>query len=205
MCKNSVTLFLLLISVNKAYSQGIVNDILASSEKRSGVYRTFSEFRTNSPSIVGDIKITNNKIKLLNLNTNKYETIVESFWGACLNDTIYFFLDDIETIKSHHIQHVKFLGRYCFFSDERNSYTSVHPILAIGSPVSYYKYQYVININNGNSYQLTKKMMRTILGKDKELLADFEKESFKNDSFEEYIIKYNQRHSDEIKKISGNN
>ncbi|WP_331962567.1 hypothetical protein [Ohtaekwangia sp.] len=48
-------------------------------------------------------------------------------------------------------------------------------------------------------------MMRTILGKDKELLADFEKESFKNDSFEEYIIKYNQRHSDEIKKISGNN
>jgi hypothetical protein len=192
MYKNFVILFFISLSTDKIYSQDIVNDILTSSEKRSGVYRTFSEFRTNSPSIVGDIKITDNRVKLYNSNTGKYESIDEIFWGACLDDTVYFFLKDVETIKSHHIQKLKFLGRYCFFSDERNDYTSIHPILAIGSVMPYYKYEYVININNGNSYQLSKKMMRTILERDKELLAEFE---------DEYIIKYNQKHSDEIKNI----
>jgi hypothetical protein len=201
MHKKIAILLFVFLSINEVYPQDVVNDILTSPVTRNGVYRTFLEFRTNSPSIVGDIKITSNRIKLYNSNTNKYEDIEEVFWGACLDDVIYFFLKDVETIKSHHIQRLKFLGRYCYFIDERNDYTSIHPILALGSVMPYYKYEYVININNGNSYQLSKKMMRTILEKDEELLKEFEDEPFKNDSFEKYIIKYNERHSDEIKSI----
>jgi len=175
------------------------HDILRAAQKISGVYRTFKEFRTNSPSIVGQFKMTQRKIKLMNNQTGKYEAIEDSVWGACLNDTVYFFQKKLELRTSPHFYKLKFLGRYCFFEDQGSFKNGGFGANAIVYP---YEYEFVLNINNGKPYKLNKKIMRTILAKDQELLAEFEDESLKAWSFEKYIRKFNERNPQDIKPVS---
>ena len=188
-------LFALTLSVSAQTDEG---DILTATKKASGVYRTFKEFRTNSPSITGQIKVTQKKVKLLNDQTGEYETYKGEKWGACVNDTVYFFQERLEVRNKPHFYKFKFLGRYCFFEDY-GMYTIVP---GVGAPLYPYDFEFVLNINNGKLYKLDKKIMRTILSKDQELLTEFERELFKGRSFEEYIRKFNERNLQDIKPVS---
>ena len=191
---------LLLISISVfGQNNNKERDILLATKKEDGVYKTFIEFRTNSPSIKGTLKITNHKIKLLNEQTNKFVNIRESYWGACLNDTVYVFLDDPHTAQSPHIYTLDLLGRYCYFSDY-GVYTTMTPGLAWNS--SSYKAEYVININNGIIYKIDKKLMREILSKDPNLLNEFEAESNKRQVFKKYIEIINTKRTGDIKPLT---
>lgn len=177
-------------------------DILLVTEKENGVYQTFKEFRTNSPSIKGTLKITNHRIKILNERTGKFESIKESFWGACVNDTIYVYLKDIQTVESPHIYSLDFLGRYCYFSDYRISKTYASMSGSTGTWASIEdKIEYIININNGLIYKIDKQLMRQILSKDSDLLNKFENENNKRQVFREYIEILNSRRLEDIKPI----
>lgn len=180
------------------FAQSSEPDILTTTKKVNGIYKTFKEFRTNSPSITGEIKVTQKKVKLLNSQTGKYEVYKGEKWGACVNDSVYFFQERLEVRNKPHFYKFKFLGRYCFFEDY-GMYTIVP---GVASPLHPYDFEFVLNINNGKPYKLDKKTMRTILSKDPELLAEFEKESFKGWSFEEYIRKFNERNPQDIKPIA---
>jgi hypothetical protein len=173
-------------------------DILMATQKVTGIYKTFKEFRTNSPSITGQIKVTQKKVKLLNNQTGEYETYIGEKWGACVNDTVYFFQERLEVRNKPHFYKFRFLGRYCFFED----YGMYSIVPGVGSPLYPYDFEFVLNVNNGKLYKLDKKIMRTILSKDQELLAEFEKELFKGRSFEEYIRKFNERNPQDIKPIA---
>jgi len=135
----------------------------------------------------------------MNNQTGKYEAIEDSVWGACLNDTVYFFQKKLELRTSPHFYKLKFLGRYCFFEDQGSFKNGGFGANAIVYP---YEYEFVLNINNGKPYKLNKKIMRTILAKDQELLAEFEDESLKAWSFEKYIRKFNERNPQDIKPVS---
>lgn len=194
--RSFLALFILVLVVG-AYAQEIeTNDILLTSNKRNGVYRSFSEFRTNSPSITGQLKITANRVKVLNEQTGKFENVNEDFWGICRNDTIYVYLDETATAQSPHIHHVEFIGRYCYFLD-LGGFTQPGPVG--GSYTGSYQAEYVVNINNGSIYKLDKKLMRSILAKDPALLQQFEKEEAKGEVFREYILKINDRRKMDIK------
>ena len=98
-------LYFLLNVVIRSYAQDVEpDDILLASKKRDGVYRSFREFRSNSPSITGQLKITANRVKVLDERSGKYENVNEDFWGACRNDTIYVYLEETATAQSPHIQ-----------------------------------------------------------------------------------------------------
>lgn len=191
---------IILIPLNIFGQSSIENDILLTTKKVNGVYRTFKEFRTNSPSIKGTLEVTKHRIKLLNHQTGKFENIKESFWGACINDTIYVFLKEPSTVYSPNIHILEFLGRYCYFIDQ-GEFTS-----RSGSTwsTSSYKFEYVVNINNGIIYRIDKKLMRQILEKDPELLNEFEKESSKKTVYRDYLEKLNSRRQADIKPIEIN-
>ncbi len=90
-------------------SDTLVNDILKTQVFRKGVYRTFEEFRTNSPSITSNYYIEertgaqeywlnkdNKKVRILNEHSGKYEKEEDYIWGYCDGDNIYvlYALDD---------------------------------------------------------------------------------------------------------------
>jgi len=197
---NLLRIFILFAISRSVFSQtDEQRNILTTTKKVDGVYRTFKEFRTNSPSIVGQFKITRKEISLLNTQTGEYQVIEEPVWGACLNDSIYYFQEHPVTSRRLKFYKLKFLGRYCFFEDKG---VSISPISGAGYVEIPHEFEFVVNINNGRSYELDKKMMRLILSKDPELLAAFENESSKYKVSEKYIMKFNERNRQDIKPIS---
>jgi len=190
---------LLHVFASLVLAQSNDEDILTAHQKVNGIYKTFKEFRTNSPSIIRKFRITRKEISLLDDQTGKYNPIDEPIWGACLNDTIYYFQERREFSRSPKFYKLKFLGRYCFFEDKGSS---INPISGGGYVEIPHEFEFVVNINNGKSYELNKKMMRLILSKDPELLAAFEDESSKNKVSEKYIMKFNERNLRDIKPIS---
>lgn len=197
--KTLLTTVVLSCLMSYTYGQGDEsNDILTTTTKRNGLYKTYAEFRTNSPSVVGSLRMTNHKIKVLDEKTGKYENVKGDYWGACSNDTIYVLLMQPATQQSPHIYPLEFIGRYCYFSD-RGMYTQM--VSNAGMYTGSYSAEYVVNINNGQIYKLDKKLMRAILEKDPELLAQYEKEEWKSQVFKDYILLINERRSNDIKPV----
>jgi len=196
--KTVITAIVVFGFMASVFGQGDVsNDILLTSAKRNGVYKTYSEFRTNAPSITGQFEVTRHRIRLLNEKTGKYENMKGDFWGACLNDTIFVFMMQPATQQSRHLYPLEFLGRYCYLSDS-GTYAQMN---GGGMYTASYHTEYVVNINNGQLYKLDKKLMRAILEKDPELLAAFEEEETKVDVFKEYIIRINERRLGDIRSV----
>jgi len=190
------TFIALFVFASRVAAQNNEQDILTAVQKANGIYRTYQEFRTNSPSLTGKFKITRKKISLLDNQSGTYESIKEPVWGACLNDTIYYFQDHHEIAQSPNFYKLKFIGRYCFYE--------YHSVLVKSIPGGGYvdiprNFEFVVNVNNGKSYTLDKKMMRLILSKDTALLAEFENESSKIETFEKYIRRFNERNPQDIK------
>jgi hypothetical protein len=59
--KNVLTCWLLAIPAMLFGQDSITNDLLTTKKFRYGIFRTYSEFKTNSPSIEGEFKITEEK------------------------------------------------------------------------------------------------------------------------------------------------
>ena len=166
-------------------------DILTCTQKRVGVYMSFAEFRSNSPSIadtsvLGDGKRKSRKLK----DTPGADPIV---WGYCTGDKVYYQVDDNWYVE------FKTLDRYCLFTAR---YTSFVPLMVgtgtIGVPI-YRKGQFVLNINNGKYYQLTKKVMKTVLKQDSELYAQYKADKKRKKRYEFYIMESCKRNPGQIK------
>jgi hypothetical protein len=189
--------FLSIVSTGEIFCQEITNDILTSSEKRDGVYLTFHEFRTNSPSLPGEVIVTNNRLKMRNTSSGKFENIKKDFWGACRNDTVYIFLKDTHGPQSPHIFPLQIIGRYCYFKEVGLAVYTMGSAMTQGTVEA----QYVLNINNGQTYKLSRKVMMDILQKDERLLKEFEAENGVSDVFKKYIVLVNASRKADIKDI----
>lgn len=196
--KYFTTVGLILLASAAIAQQNSYGDIISAADRKPGVYRTFKEFRANSPGLTGTLKVTRNRVRILNEGSGKYEAVKGEFWGACVNDSIYVFLKETATAQSPHLYPLEFIGRYCYFVDA-GTYTQMS---GSGTYTGAYLAQYIVNINNGVIYKLDKKTMRTILEKDSELLQEFENENSKQEVFRDYIIKINQRRAGDIKPVN---
>jgi len=188
------------------------NDILTARNRMEGVYLTFDEFRKNSPSLPGKVEITNHYVMIFDSVSKSYKKIGKSYWGACLNDSVYIYVPQSKTSSAPNMFALETIDRYCFFSgkssleagleiepsDRANPALNYSDRLDVGASRHS---EFVVNINNGNTYQLTIKLMRIILEKDTELKHAFENEQNQKKVFRKYILEYNKRHQDDIKPL----
>lgn len=181
---------------------------------KPGVYRTFQEFVHNEPSITqnftvvtesGDRKIEKGKgdyqIVFSAPTFNKSD--LKNIWGA--SDGTSVFVNERMYGGVVNLKKIHGIGRYCYFkgyspANTMQSAMATGGILggaavAIADPEE----TYILNINNGKFFILTKSILIAILKKDTALLAEYEEESRKGNAqvLVDYIQKYNARHVNE--------
>lgn len=205
-------LFLVLFSV-LAYGQDIVNDL----EYKEGIYLSFEEFKTNSPSLTCDFYFSTKK-NGVNFELILTDTVVgkkflkEKIWGVCTGEVIYVNTSNYQNSKG--FTRLGEIGRYCVFKDQvsinRKNDGSLGGMALVGGLVGGVightivgsiptETALVLNMNNGNCYFLRKETVELILQSEPQLLESFQKESRKSDEdvMVEYISKYNALNKDE--------
>ena len=176
------------------------NDIIASGVKQQGIYMNFAEFRSNSPSVKGEINVSENGnwFRILDPSTGKYEKMKAEAWGACINDTIYIYLPETHGPQSPHIYPLQILGRYCYFEESGMAVYNLGGVTTQGTITA----QYILNINNGQVYKLNRRLMEEILQKDPQLLKEFHAQKSQDIPFIAYVRKLNVSRSADIKPVS---
>lgn len=205
----------------KIFAQG---DIIKDSVKVEGVYLTFDEFRKNDPSLPGKVLVSDNLIKYFDTVDREFKNVKKSYWGACLNDTVYVYIAQATLSAAPRIYPVQSIDRYCFVSGFSSTHVGSGIVVKNASGTSgsnlrkntsgilrgsgsnipmavTRKAEFVININNGNTYLLSDNLIKTIMNDDPELLRLYEGEEDRKNSFKKYILEYNNGHQDEIKPI----
>lgn len=195
--------------------------ILTTTRYEKGVYKDFSEFLRNSPSITTDFQIISSSgkqriengtadFKLIMLDSAVRRRDVKKFWGACDGESIY--VNEMLYDGPLRFKRIQGLGRYCYFYGSAPTNYYVIPVAAGGggglmggaipgaviagpSP----QVLYILNINNGKFYILDKTLLRIILKQDNELLTRYEAAERKNkdEVLVGYIKEYNSRHESE--------
>lgn len=194
-------------------SLNYINDILLTKSYRVGVYANFREFRTNSPSVqiedysfeenselkqifLGSVK---NKLYRINKKGKRKRVRKGDVWGFCDGNDIYIYW--AYTTGRHYSNKIMSLGRYTYFEDEGISNGSIS-VGGISSPlIMPYQNEFIINLNNGGIYKLNNSLMKDIFVDDQELLSEFKDDPKKGNKYQEYISRYNQRHTEQIDPI----
>lgn len=191
--------------------------ILTATKYEKGVYKDFSEFLLNKPSITNDFQIIplsgDRKIergtadfKLIMLDSAVRRRDAKKFWGACDGETIY--VNETQYNGPFKLKKIHGLGRYCYFKGSPpQQYTPIPTPGVIDGAVAGVAIAlvnntdvpYILNVNNGKFFPLDKKLLLVILKRDKELLSSYEDAEKKNkgDVLLSYIKEYNSRHADE--------
>jgi hypothetical protein len=192
--------------------------ILTATRYEKGVYKDFSEFLHNSPSITNDFEIMplsgERRIekgiadfKLIMLDSAVRRRDAKKFWGACDGESIY--VNEMGYDGPFRFKKIHGIGRYCYFNG--SAPVNYAPIAATGGGLiggaitgaaigaTNPHVPYILNINNGKFFILDKKLLRIILKQDKELLTRYEAAQRKNkdEVLVSYIKEYNSRHESE--------
>ncbi|MCX6246569.1 MAG: hypothetical protein NTW10_02445 [Bacteroidetes bacterium] len=207
--KKNIALFCSCILMQVAYTQNlIVDDTLA---LKKGIYKTYQEFKLNSPSIPLDYNIQAEILVYSNLSqveafTHRdtcYTLKIEkekanetgTVWGFCDGKNVYInretSISSGKVIFKPYSKFYKllFIGRYCYFKVAyRSGGGFTYGILAI-------------DFNSGELLELSKNKVKKYISKDEKLYHDFNNEGSWNDStFFRYLKLYSEKHKDEIKR-----
>jgi hypothetical protein len=167
---------------------------------KKGLYKSFEEFQTNSPSEEGDLVIKNrstaaqiyllaSRNELVIRDAAGQEHKVKNYWGFCDGQHIY--------IKDNGLNRIQELGYYCIY--ELHGMQPSHGIVnqadmtvnSINTPVQFKK---VVNIITGQILELSAyNLKKYILPQDSTLLDEFREDKEKKDQLEYYIYRFNQR------------
>lgn len=207
-------LFLLAIP---AFSQPLIIEDTTRMER--GIYRTFEEFRYNKPSIRVDFSVVNKTRGYGFLNAtlhNAYKLVLtnpqslhkkDTVWGFCDGKSVYVNSEE-RYHKNNVYDRITYFGRYCLFETVESGgayYPVVVPMagggggMMVGGSSNRVLAQVGINFNNGRVFGLSKKNIREILANDPEMLAEFEDEKKKGQKLEDYLIRYSEKHKEQIK------
>jgi hypothetical protein len=187
--------------------------------KVKGIYRTFEEFRRNAPSIplsnkVGieyDVEesLYQKDIPVAKLNCDSVMPCEKKtlIWGFCDGTSVYIsrepkFDTDITYDK------VVYIGRYMYHQyihKSTASATNTGPGSSSGGYVmggarAKTVVDKAIDINTGETFELSNQKILKVLKDDKVLLAAFNKEKHKEKKQVAYLIKYAEKHKEQIKR-----
>lgn len=210
--------FILILTITSVTAQNRP-PILDATDLQQGIYKTFEEFLTNSPSILSPFQIvTESGEHRIERGTADYRLVLRdsvirrkelrNFWGVCDGQSVY--INETNYGGALNFKKLHGLGRYCYFKgtmvDASRNAHMVGGALAVAAVSIDGDYPYIFNINNGKFFLLDKAILKTILKKDPELdsIYDEEERKSKKNTLLAYIIKYNDRHEDEIEyNLSG--
>ena len=192
------------------------NNILSTKTYRAGLYMSFLEFRTNSPSIVTEVyPIPEEGGKEMEKDDpytwfyknkrGKEKPISNNVWGFCTGKEIYFLKKGFPT---YYYLPMVFVGRYCYAVDDLNVFKRIFSALnetTESTDIKDYRasntYDYLININNGEEFILSEKVLVTIIKDDPALYEKYQADPDGMEKRIEYILNYNRKHQDQIKDI----
>lgn len=181
--------------------------IIKDSLKQPGIYRTFEEFRNNSPSekLVGVIVGVDNKYRNSLFNDpyffKRYKIDVAkdvardfgAVFGFCDGHNFYVVnkAENSARINEAVFFEVTYLGRYCVF-DAINYTTYMNSMPGMPGMVTTIpeKGVNIIEMNTGESKILTNSRLKKIIGDNKVLLERFKNEEDKSEHLKEYLLDY---------------
>jgi hypothetical protein len=169
--------------------------ILNYSTYKKGIYKTFEEFKYNRPSITDNFIFDGKRLYITDKATGRTKKVRKGeVWGLSNGSRIF--------VRHNKYNEILFMGRYCFFIERGTriffSFSTIPPMII---PIPYpYKDELIINFNTGNTYVLSKAVVKEILQKDDpDLFMQFKEERRKGKKLQEYIIEYNKRNEARIK------
>ncbi|PSL49313.1 hypothetical protein CLV51_101644 [Chitinophaga niastensis] len=173
---------------------------------KKGLYKSFEEFQTNSPSEEGDLIIKNrsaaaqiyllaSRNELVIRDAGGQEHKIKNYWGFCDGQYIY--------IKDNGLNKIQELGYYCMYElhvmqPSRGIVNQADmTVNSINTPVQLKK---VVNIVTGQILELSAyNLKKYILPQDSSLLDEFRVDKEKKDQLEYYIYRFNQRNKPTLK------
>jgi hypothetical protein len=169
-----------------------------------GIYKTYDEFKNNSPSIPLDFGIVSADTGVLyRLKIDKEKTdLFGVVWGFCDGKNAYINLDYNMSRKrifrpDSEFSKITYLGRYCYFRTYQPGAGLIFRALMA----------FVIEFNTGEELCLNceinfgfikQSQFKKILTKDSELWDEYKRDKSKEDLFLKYIKKYSERYRDEV-------
>jgi hypothetical protein len=194
------------------YSQNLIVDDNVTLKK--GIYKTFEEFKNNSPSIPLEYEILSGKIvyagfeihndTLYNLKVDKDKANeIGLIWGFCDGKHAYINMqptmkrdkktkNNIKVFKPFsQFDKIFFIGRYCYFTTGQYGGNSIYP----------QHWVCVLDFNTGKEIYLDNKTLKELISKDEQLLEEFKNEKLFADKdliYYRYLSLYDQKHKDEI-------
>lgn len=181
--------------------------ILKETSYRRGIYRNFTEFLNNAPSITEgfSVEASGERFRLVFQDSVVSRRDTKAFWGFSTGDSIFVNTGNYQDAKVYRL--MKAVDRYCYWVDHITHVHSASSALPAPMvvPVPHTTTEGVLlNINNGNFYILNKQMMFSILKNDAQLLNQYKNSPDsrgKIDVMFSFLSKYNAVHRNEIGRI----
>jgi hypothetical protein len=188
----------LLLALSAAGQRAVL--ITDARQLKKGLYKSFEEFQTNSPSEEGDLVIKNrssaaqiyllaNRNELVLRDAAGQEHKVKNYWGFCDGKNIY--------IRDNGLNKIEETGYYCLYAlhgiQPSRGYLNQADMTvnSISTPVVLKK---VVNVVTGQVLDLSAyNLKKYILPQDSALLDEFRADKEKKDQLEYYIYRFNQR------------
>ena len=189
--------FLLIRCFTSQSQPSIINDTIL----KTGIYKNFQEFKTNSPSIEFNYDILTkdepygflglSKVAVYRIDIEKKKAVdIGEVFGFCDGKHIYINDDDRMLNPKTNFRRIEYLGAYGYFE---STFHSISNYTGQGITIMTYLDKKVIDTNTGRVSILDKSTLRTIIADDKELLNEFNNASWKNKKLKDYLIKYLKR------------
>jgi len=198
--KNTSLLCLLLLLITTSLQ---AQNILTDTVYRKGIYRTFEEFKTNSPSIELKHSIKSNTSPMPMNDWTSYSVDIEKeeskatgpVYGFCNGYSIYVTCDKPAEMHRPSFEQVLYVGKYSFYQDQGT--LNVHPVVTPGGGIgvgvgtgSIPIYDKIINMDTGEVTVLTNGVLKKMMADNPKLLSEFKKDSKKEFRRMKYLKRY---------------
>ncbi|MBK0403961.1 hypothetical protein I5M27_13280 [Adhaeribacter sp. BT258] len=188
--------FIVIFSWSATQAQHLITD--ANVALKPGIYRNFSEFKHNKPSInlPENHKISRSGPKSVSSKAVFRRRPLEKteIYGFCDGKNIYVYprLADVSK-KPATFNKITYLGRYATYAS-KSKYEVPSASSASGTMPVTDKAEYALDMGMGQFIALTPEKVAKLIADDVELSAAFKKQSFKKKHLTDYIIRYAQKH-----------
>ncbi len=188
--------------VNTGFAQELITD--EGVRLKPGIYRSFKEFVTNSPSLYPEVanQFSKNGGSSFNPKSSGYRlnlpgdllTEEDIIWGFCTGRAVYINsrTDKLYRKKTDY-EKLLSIGRYCYFESK---YNVVRKELAPSNNEAILRW--ALDINTGIIYALDDEWLSNLLEKDKAMQNEYQNSAGKKYMTRHYLQEYSKTYKDEI-------
>lgn len=216
------SIFLLLSLQSIAQSDSLTDNVLTTKKLRYGIYRTFNEFKSNSPGITSGFSISIDSGEFIRRRLrDKKGKIIRRVYG--FSDGLNIFLNAKVYDQTNYFVPILALSKITYFEDFRGKANAIATQIDTTSEgilrarlmggfngvtysytrskdIAYRNPGWIIYMpdDDGHAYVLSKETLSSILKQyDVNLLAEFNREKDQNDfaTLMKYMVEFNRKNS----------